>query len=131
MNPMKINERNRRVFGICMIVAAFAFFTLYPATAGAHGPKEIKLAYDVASKTLQATITHTSFSASHYIDKVQIKKNGEVVILQEYTSQPTETFTYSYKVEAVAGDVIELKASCSRFGSRTEKLTVGQLAEPK
>jgi hypothetical protein len=101
MNPMKINERNRTAFGICMILAAFAFFTLYPATAGAHGPKEIKLAYDVASKTLQATITHTNFSASHYIDKVQIKKNGDV------------------------------KASCNRFGSRTEKLTVGQPAEPK
>jgi hypothetical protein len=114
-----------------MILAAFAFFTFYPATAGAHPPKEIKLVYDVVSKTLQATITHTNFSASHYIDKVQIKKNGEVVTLQEYSSQPTETFTYSYKVEAVAGDVIELKVSCSRFGSRTESLTVGKSIIPK
>ena len=129
---MKINERNRRVFGICMILAAFAaFFTFYPATAGAHGPKEVKLAYDVVSKTLQATITHTNFSASHYLEKMRLKKNGEVVTLQEYSSQPTETFTYSYKVEAVAGDVIELKASCNRFGSRTESLTVGKPIIPK
>ena len=128
---MKINERNRRVFGICMILAVLAFFAFYPVTAGAHGPKEVKLAYDIGSKTLEATITHTPHSESHYIQKVEIKKNGEVVTLQEYSSQPTETFTYSYKVEAVAGDVIELKASCNRFGSRTEKLTVGQPAEPK
>jgi hypothetical protein len=128
---MKINERNRTVFGICMILAAVAFLTLSPATASANAPKEVKLTYDVASKTLQATITHTPHSESHYIQKVEIKKNGEVVTLQEYTSQPGDTFTYSYKVEAVAGDVIELKASCSRFGSRTAKLTVGQPAEPK
>ena len=128
---MKINERNSTVFGICIILAAVAFFTLYPATAGAHGPKEVKLAYDIGSKTLEATITHTPHSESHYINKVEIKKNGEVVTLQEYTSQIGDTFAYSYKVEAVAGDVIELKASCSRFGSRTEKLTVGQPAEPK
>ena len=128
---MKINERNRRVFGICMILAAVAFFTLYPATAGANAPKEVKLAFDVASKTLGATITHTPHSDSHYVQKVEIKKNGEVVTLQEYTSQTGDTFTYSYKVEAVAGDILEVKASCSRFGSRTAKLTVGQPAEPK
>ena len=128
---MKINERNRRVFGICMILAVFAFFTLYPATASAHGPKEVKLAYDVVSKTMQATITHTNFSASHYIEKVRIKKNGEVVTLQEYTSQTGDTFTYSYKVEAVAGDILEVKASCSRFGSGTESLTVGKSIIPK
>jgi hypothetical protein len=128
---MKINERNRTVSGICLILAVLAFFAFCPVTASAHGPKEIKLAYDVVSKTLQATITHTNFSATHYIEKVRIKKNGEVVTLQEYSSQPTETFTYSYKVEAVAGDVIELKVSCSRFGSRTESLTVGKSIIPK
>ena len=128
---MKINERNRMMSGIYLILAILAFFALYPATAGAHPPKEVKLVYDVVSKTLQATITHTNFSATHYIEKVRIKKNGEVVTLQEYSSQPTETFTYSYKVDAVAGDVIELKASCSRFGSRTESLTVGKPIIPK
>ena len=128
---MKINERNRTLSGICLILAVLAFFAFYPATAGAHPPKEVKLVYDVVSKTLQATITHTNFSATHYIEKVRIKKNGEVVTLQEYSSQPTETFTYSYKVDAVAGDVIELKASCSRFGSGTESLTVGKSIIPK
>jgi desulfoferrodoxin (superoxide reductase-like protein) len=131
MNPMKINERNRMMSGIYLILAILAFFALYPATAGANAPKEVKLTYDVASKTLEATITHTPHSESHYIQKVEIKKNGEVVTLQEYTSQTGDTFTYSYKVEAVAGDILEVKASCSRFGSRTAKLTVGQPAEPK
>jgi desulfoferrodoxin (superoxide reductase-like protein) len=128
---MKINERNRVMSGICLILAVLAFFAFCPVTASANAPKEVKLAYDVASKTLQATITHTPPSDSHYVQKVEIKKNGEVVTLQEYTSQTGDTFTYSYKVEAAAGDILEVKASCSRFGSKTAKLTVGQPAEPK
>jgi desulfoferrodoxin (superoxide reductase-like protein) len=128
---MKINERNRMMSGICLILAVLAFFAFCPVTASANAPKEVKLNYDVSSRTLQATITHTPHSDSHYIQKVEIKKNGEVVTLQEYTSQTGDTFTYSYKVEAVAGDILEVKASCSRFGSKTAKLTVGQPAEPK
>lgn len=128
---MKINERNRMMSGICLILAVLAFFAFCPVTASANAPKEVKLNYDVSSRTLQATITHTPHSDSHYIQKVEIKKNGKVVTLQEYTSQTGDTFTYSYKVEAVAGDILEVKASCSRFGSKTAKLTVGQPAEPK
>jgi desulfoferrodoxin (superoxide reductase-like protein) len=128
---MKINERNRMMSGICLILAVLAFFAFCPVTASANAPKEVKLAYDVASKTLQATITHTPHSDSHYVQKVEIKKNGEIVTLQEYTSQSGDTFTYSYKVKAAAGDILEVKASCSRFGSKTAKLTVGQPAEPK
>lgn len=127
----KIYARSRVMSQMCLILAALAFVALYPATAGAHGPKEVKLGYDVASQTLQATITHTNFSAGHYINKVEIKKNGKTAILKEYTSQPTETFTYSYKVEAAVGDVIEVKASCSKFGSKTESLTVGKSVTAK
>ena len=128
---MKINERNRMMSVSYLILAILAFFAFCPVTASANAPKEVKLTFDVASKTLEATITHTPYSESHYVQKVEIKKNGEVVTLQEYTSQTGDTFTYSYKVEAVAGDILEVKASCSRFGSRTTKLTVGQPAEPK
>ena len=109
----------------CVALAAVAMVAFCPAIAGAHGPKEVKLGYDAAAKTLQATITHTNFSASHYIEKVEVKKNGKPALSQEYKSQPSETFTQSYKVEAAAGDVLEVKASCNKFGSKTEKLTVG------
>jgi hypothetical protein len=128
---MKSYERNRMILGICLILAVLTFFAFCPATASANAPKEVKLTYDVSSRILQATITHTPPSESHYVQKVEIKKNGEVVTLQEYTSQPSDTFTYSYKVEAVAGDILEVKASCSRFGSRTAKLTVGKSIIPK
>jgi len=122
---MKRQRGNHFFSGACMILAVLALVAFYPAMAGAHGPKEVKLGYDAAAKTLQATITHTNFKADHYIKKVEVTKNGKALIAQEYTSQPAETFTHSYKVEAAAGDVLEVKASCSKFGSKSEKLTVG------
>jgi hypothetical protein len=126
---LKESGENRFLL-IGLIFWAIVFLTLLPGMAGAHAPSEVKLDYDLPEQTLKATITHTRFSDSHYIEKVEIRKNGNLVNLQEYKNQPSETFAYSYKVTAVAGDVLEVKAFCSRFGSRTEKLTVGQPGKP-
>ncbi|MCK9196499.1 MAG: hypothetical protein M0P16_05885 [Syntrophales bacterium] len=105
--------------------AIFAMTSLCPTTVNAHAPQKVLLAYDGATKTLSVTVTHTRFSESHYVEKVVIKKNGTVVATQEYKSQPSETFTYTYKVDAVSGDTLEVKASCSRFGSTSEKIAIG------
>jgi hypothetical protein len=121
----------KRIISIgILIFAAAVFLTLYPGVVSAHAPGEVKLDYDLPAQALQATITHTRFSESHYINKVEIRKNGNLVSLQEYKSQPSETFTYSYKVTAGAGDVLEVKAYCSKFGSKAEKLAVGQPGKP-
>ena len=111
------------LFGLFTI---FAMTSLCPTALYAHAPKKVLLAYDGATKTLSVTITHTYFSASHYIDKIEIKKNGKAVAVQEYKSQPSETFTYTYKIDAVSGDTFEVKASCNKFGSATEAIIVGK-----
>jgi len=103
----------------------FVMTSLCPTTVNAHAPQKVLLAYDGATKTLSVTVTHTRFSEGHYIEKVVIKKNGTVVATQDYKSQPSETFTYTYKVDAASGDILEVKVSCSRFGSTSEKITVG------
>lgn len=120
----------KRVVSIGLLFAAAVFLTLCPGVINAHSPSEVKLDYDLAAQTLQATITHTRFSEGHYINKVEIRKNGNLVNLQEYKNQPSETFVYSYKVTAVAGDVLEVKATCNKFGSKAEKLAVGQPGKP-
>jgi len=112
------------------VMAAFVLLMFHPGAANAHVPKEISLAHDMQTQMLQATITHTNFSANHYIYKVEIRKNGNLVSLQEYKSQPSETFTYDYNIMGAAGDLIEVKAYCSRFGSRSASLTVGQSGKP-
>ncbi|MCX5830179.1 MAG: hypothetical protein NTV58_19600 [Deltaproteobacteria bacterium] len=108
------------------IFAVFALASLCPTAVNAHAPQKVLLAYDGATKTLSVTVTHTRFSEGHYINKVEIKKDGKVIAVQEYKSQPSETFTYTYKIDAVSGDTLEVKASCSRFGSTSETITVGK-----
>jgi hypothetical protein len=112
------------------MLAAAVFFTLCPGVVLAHSPSEVKLSYDMPEQMLQASITHTNFSKSHYVKKVEIRKNGSLINVQEYKNQPSENFVYSYKVIAIAGDTFEVKADCSMFGSKTEKLTIGQSAKP-
>lgn len=122
---MGILCRKHLVFISILLLSCFVFL-MGPGTAAAHGPKEVKLSYDVSTQTLQAAITHSPFSSSHYIEKVEVKKNGRSVAVQAYKSQAAETFTWSVKVPAAPGDILEVKATCSRFGSKTEKLKVGE-----
>lgn len=104
----------------------FTILLLTPAAVYAHAPKEVTLSYNKESQALTVRITHKTPSAgSHYIDKVEIKKNGTVISTNQYKSQPDkETFEYSYKIQASGGDRIEVKASCNFFGSKTVNLTI-------
>jgi len=101
---------------------------MYPQTSVANAPQDVKLSYDSQSQMLAVTITHKSpFPKLHYINNVEIKKNGTIVSTNKYENQPDQaTFTYSYKVMAVVGETIEVKASCSLYGSKTTNLTVGK-----
>ena len=112
---------------VCIMTAAL-LLVLLPASGRAHPPKEVALSYDQAQKTLEVRITHgVSDPAKHFIEKVEIGKAGKAISKTEYKSQPGEaTFVYSYPLVAAPGDVIEVKAACSIFGSKTEKLTVGK-----
>jgi desulfoferrodoxin (superoxide reductase-like protein) len=114
------------ILSLVGIFTIFALTSLGPNAVNAHAPKNVLPAYDGATKTLSVTVTHTYFSESHYINKVEIKKNGTVVAVQEYKGQPSETFTYTYKIDAVSGDTLEVKASCNKFGSTSETITVGK-----
>ena len=112
---------------ISLLVAVF-LLAWFPVPGGAHSPKEIALSYDQAKKALEVGITHgVDDPGKHYIDAVEIKKNGKALSKTEYKSQPGEaTFLYSFPVDAVPGDILEVKASCNKFGSKTVKMTVGK-----
>ncbi len=123
-NPRGRGRLHGGAVAVCILMTAL-LLALFPAPGGAHPPKEVVLSYDQAKQTLEVRITHVSKDpASHYIKKVEIKKNGKASSVTEYQSQPgPETFSYTYPLDAAPGDVIEVKATCSIFGSKTEKLT--------
>jgi hypothetical protein len=97
---------------------------LFPASGGANAPQEVVLSYDQARHMLEVRITHASKDpATHYVKKVEIKRTDKTISTTEYQSQPGQaTFTYVYPVEIGTGDVLEVKVTCSIFGSKTEKL---------
>lgn len=121
-----IRLKNVQVFIGILILFAVCF--MYPQTSLANAPQDVKLSYDSPSQMLTVTITHKSpFPKFHYINNVEIKKNGNLVSTSKYENQPDQaTFIYSYKVMAVVGETFEVKVSCSLYGSKTTNLTVGK-----
>ena len=98
---------------------------LYTQASYANAPQDVKLEYSALTQNLAVTITHNSSSSGfHYIKYVEIKKNSVVLSTEKYDSQPAGTFTYNYKVPAIAGDNLEATATCSLFGSKTATITV-------
>lgn len=92
----------------------------------AHPPANVSLSYDQNNQTLNVTIMHTvSAPAGHYIARVEVTKNDQAVLSQNYTSQPSSyPFTYSYPVNATSGDVLKATATCSIRGSKPAEITV-------
>jgi hypothetical protein len=69
------------------ILTTALLLVLLPAPGGAHPPKEVLLTYDQAKQTLEVRITHgVKDPASHYINKVEIKKNGKASGVTGYQS---------------------------------------------
>jgi hypothetical protein len=120
-------KRSRLAAAFC-ILSAVVLIAGFPVPAAAHPPKDVVLSYDQAKKTLEVQITHGAKDpASHYIKKVEIKKNGQTGGTTEYKSQPgPDAFSYTYTLDAAPGDVIEATGTCNIFGSKTGKLTVGK-----
>lgn len=127
-NPMSLG-RLRRCKSAACILAITLLLALIPATGAAHSPKELVLTYDQAKQTLEVRITHgVSDPAKHFVAAVEIRKNGKTISKTEYQSQPgPTTFVYSFPLDAAPVDVIEVKASCSVFGSTTEKLDLRKI----
>jgi hypothetical protein len=104
----------------------FIFCFLYPQSASAHIPENVQLEYDSYTHVLKVTITHnTSAPDTHFIKSVVIKKNGVILSMNEYESQPArDTFTYVYDVSVEDGDTFEVTANCSIFGDKTNTLVI-------
>jgi hypothetical protein len=109
---------------ILSVVMSLMLLAWLPLAAWAHAPKEVVLSYDQAKKILSVRISHlVKNPAGHYISKVEIKKNGQAIPAAEYGTQPQQDpFVYDYPMEVSPGDVVEVKATCSIFGSKTVKL---------
>jgi len=116
---MKGKQKN-----VILIIMLLIGILMTSMQASATSPRYMKLQYE--PDTLTVTILHFSpITKIHYVYKVDIKNNGNLVTSQTYQSQPRFFFySYTYNITATTGDVITVTAFCSLFGKLTRSITV-------
>ena len=105
----------------CILLAILLFIMI--GIAAAHSPSRVQLAYSEQTGEVVMTVTHVvDDPATHFVRKAEIRKNGETVISETYTGQPSkDTFTYRYPLILSPGDEIVATAECSIGGSATAR----------
>ena len=111
---------------LSVLVMAFAAGTLFASTAHAVSPSDIKLKYDLNKRLLLVTITHdTTQDRLNYVKFVEIKKNGSVVSIHTYSTQPDgKAFTYQYKIKAIEEDTLQAVVTFNKSGSRISPVLI-------
>ena len=105
---------------VCFLIGLFG------SSVTAHSPSEMMLSYESVTQTVEVSITHqVSNPDTHYIYNIILKKNGETVNSNNYTSQPSSTIvTYNYDINATKDDVITVVANCIQGGSISNDITI-------
>jgi len=108
------------------ILLVIGTFLVISNTVCANAPSGMTVSYNLETQDIRVTITHpVSDPTTHYIYKVELKKNGLIYNTSTYTSQPDpNSFTYTYQVNATIGDTIDVTASCIQGGSKTLQHTI-------
>jgi hypothetical protein len=101
---------------------------LFIIPAAAHPPTDMKISFDPVTAKISVTITHpVDDPATHYLSRVQVRLNGDVISDPDYKSQPArDTFTLTDDVNANPGDEIWVTATCVRGGTLEKSYTVPQ-----
>ena len=119
-----MDKKQRFTSTAVLILAAVAFLLVMPAAG--HSPMDMTISYDPNTAKIYVTITHiVDDPATHYLSRVKVKLNGNVISDPDYKSQPTkDTFTLTYDVNAHAGDEVWVTATCVQGGilERTYKV---------
>jgi len=122
MNPQKnLQKRVMLKRGCILVILCSVLICTISAPVDANAPSVLTVSYNLETQALLVTINHpVSDTASHYIQKVEIKKNDVIYNTTSYTSQPDpNSFTYIYHVNATVGDTLDITASCVQGGSKT------------
>ncbi|TXT58198.1 MAG: conserved exported protein of unknown function [Promethearchaeota archaeon] len=119
---MKFSKKTSSLLIILFLACTISIST---NEALANPPSITDMNYDSSTNTLSVSFSHiVDNPSSHYIESVEIKVNGEGVLTKTYTSQPGNSFTYEYTIEANSGDTIEIIAICIISGQDSDTLNI-------
>ena len=102
-----------------MKIPVICFLVLLSLQAYAHPPSEIVVA-PAGDGALEITVTHSG-SGDHFINNVTITKGDVQIFTKDFTAQTDGTKLYlpQVKIDAKKGEEIKVKATCSKYGSKT------------
>jgi len=115
-----------KILGIMMVILFVLAIILSSNCVIGHPASNVDLRYDFDNQKLNVTISHnTDDTGTHYIEKIEVYKNGVTIIEEDYTSQSSSnTFTLSFDVSADDGDVLKVETECSLSGKTEDSITV-------
>ena len=120
-----MKEKNSLKFLIIGLFVTFMFSFSFITYVQGHSPSGMSLTYHSNTEMLDVTITHSvSNLQTHYVDSIDIYINDILNHTEDYTSQPSNTFTYFYNINATIGETIKVTATCNQGGSITRSITV-------
>ncbi|MFC1752234.1 hypothetical protein ACFL96_02435 [Thermoproteota archaeon] len=107
------------------VVVAFVIILFTVNLAYSHPPAQIKMAFNIEQCSLVIGIAHSvEVPKEHFIAKVVVKLNGDVVVIQKILKQDNQNGqSLAYKIpSAELGDTIEVEAYCNKSGMLDSKL---------
>jgi len=118
-------EYMKYVKAIGVLFVSIICLTMISTQATAHSPGFMNLKY--SENDLRVIIFHFSLSPfrSHYVYRIEIEINGELILEENYDTQPRFFFLkYNFEITAEPGDEITVTAYCSLFGQKTKTITL-------
>jgi hypothetical protein len=108
-----------------IIIASLVLVLILSTNAFCHSPSGINVAFKEGG--IDLVVFHSvSDPATHYVKKIEVQLNGVKNAEKTFTSQTDDT-TQKTGFDILSlkkGDVLEITAYCSKFGSVTKSVTV-------
>lgn len=100
--------------------------TFFAGNSFAHAPASVDLSYDQERQVLNIKIEHiTQAVRKHYIRSIEVRKNdSEHDIYYFHYQKDNKMIEQDISIEAVTGDVLNVKVSCKQGGSMSASLMV-------
>ncbi|MCK5833367.1 hypothetical protein KAH81_06830 [bacterium] len=95
----------------------------------AHGPSAFEVDFNPENMELTIKVTHdVKNPKSHYIDKIEIERDSEVIILQVFKVQSDEKVQLAKYIitDAYVGMELKIIASCNKIGKKSFKFIVDE-----
>ena len=120
-----MNRRHANL-SIVAILTIFLLTGSIQTPVSAHIPEDMTLMYDFGTQILTVNVSHyTPNLKTHYIEQIEIEKNGISVLNRTYDNQSLNDYVYdTFSVSTVVDDNLTVTAFCSKGYTRTSWLVV-------